>query len=144
MEFRVALLQLQASLPAERRLENEAERLRLVQQLLNLSTSSSTTLSKSNTRRSNSAKALKGLTSTAEPAPIAGLGATAERSVGDASSTVEVGSRRPLAAPELPELVSGHYLLDFGSVTKGINKSKKVKMINLSSQMVSAVLVLQP
>jgi hypothetical protein len=38
--------------------------------------------------------------------------------------------------PKLPELVSGHYLLDFGCVTKGINKSRKVKMTNLSPQQV--------
>jgi len=33
--------------------------------------------------------------------------------------------------------VSGHYLLDFGYVTKGINKSKKVKITNLGTQPVS-------
>jgi hypothetical protein len=32
--------------------------------------------------------------------------------------------------------VSAHYVLDFGSVTKGINKSKKVKLTNMSPQQV--------
>jgi len=39
-------------------------------------------------------------------------------------------------APKIPELVSGHYLLDFGCVTKGTNKSRKVKLTNMSTQQV--------
>ena len=46
-------------------------------------------------------------------------------------------TKRPTAAPAIPELVSGHYLLDFGYTTKGINKSKKVKLTNMGMQQVS-------
>jgi hypothetical protein len=45
-------------------------------------------------------------------------------------------TKRPLAAPAVPELISGHYLLDFGYTTKGINKSKKVKLTNMGVQQV--------
>jgi hypothetical protein len=55
----------------------------------------------------------------------------------DGGATEREGRRRPPAPPPLPELVSGHYLLDFGYVTKGINKSKKVKITNLGTQPVS-------
>lgn len=47
--------------------------------------------------------------------------------------------KRAPVAPKIPELVSGHYLLDFGCVTKGINKSRKVKLTNMSTQQVGAV-----
>ena len=46
--------------------------------------------------------------------------------------------RRPLVPPKLPELVSAHYLLDFGHVTKGTNKSRKIKLTNMSAQQVRA------
>jgi hypothetical protein len=61
--------------------------------------------------------------------------AVAEASNADAASALG-GSSRPLVAPKLPELVSAHYVLDFGSMTKGINKSKKVKLTNMSNQQV--------
>jgi hypothetical protein len=35
--------------------------------------------------------------------------------------------------PKLPELYGGHYLVDFGYVTKGTNKTRKVKLINTST-----------
>jgi hypothetical protein len=71
--------------------------------------------------------------STAAPSPS--LGATA--AAPDATSGQSVPKRAPVA-PKIPELVSGHYLLDFGCVTKGINKSRKVKLTNMSTQQVGA------
>lgn len=134
------MLQLQASLPAEKRLDNEAERIRLVQQLLlaDSTSSSSHIASKASTRRSSSASSAKsgktGAAAVQQLQPVAAV-AAAEPSSADAASTVG-GSARPPVAPKLPELVSAHYVLDFGSVTKGINKSKKVKLTNMSPQQV--------
>lgn len=133
---------MQASLPADKRLDNEAERIRLVHQLLaanSTSTSSSGTLSKASTRRnssaSNAAAGRAGATAKQATQPMVAA-VEAQASSADAASTVG-GSMRPLVPPKLPELVSAHYVLDFGSVTKGINKSKKVKLTNMSPQQVT-------
>lgn len=53
-----------------------------------------------------------------------------------AAPQAEAAARRTPVPPKLPELVSGHYLLDFGCVAKGINKSRKVKLTNMSTQQV--------
>jgi hypothetical protein len=134
----ILLLQLQASLPAEKRLDNEAERIGLVQQLLQVDSgsSSSTAPIKVVTRRSSSASTVKpGKAAAAATQQHAAAVAVAEASSADAASAFG-GSSRPLVAPKLPELVSAHYVLDFGSVTKGINKSKKVKLTSMSPQQV--------
>lgn len=127
------MLQLAASLPAEKWLENDAERIRLVQQLLS-GPSSNAVPSKASTRRP-SRSASRAAQQQAQPTLVT-AGPATEASTADAASALVSGTRHPPVAPKLPELVSGHYLLDFGSVVKGINKSKKVKMTNMSSQQV--------
>ena len=40
--------------------------------------------------------------------------------------------------PKVPELCAAHYVLDFGYVSKGLNKSRKIKFTNISTQPVRA------
>lgn len=67
------------------------------------------------------------------PSSIAGTVADGGETAGKGAAR----TRRPPQAPKLPDLWSAHYLLDFGFVTKGINKSRKVKLTNTSTQTVS-------
>jgi hypothetical protein len=147
--------QLQSALKPESRLEYEAERLRLKQLLLKLegaadSRASPRSSSASSSRASSAvpktpsrstslkgaAAASKGSPAASSAAPSAGLVATAAGP--DAAAGQAVPKRAPVT-PKIPGLVSGHYLLDFGCVTKGINKSRKVKLTNMSTQLVGAV-----
>eukprot|EP00775_Hariotina_reticulata_P008964 gene8964-9139_t len=144
------LAQLMAALAPEKRLEFEAERLRLVQQLLSVVGNSATaganaaseahsgrgtaTNTRANSRGRNSLEpAVAGVTTATSTEPNS---STEPGSTGSVASTSQ---RRPGVAPKLPDLVSGHYLLDFGCVTKGTSKSRKVKLTNMSSQQVAFV-----
>lgn len=149
------LLQLQAALAPEKRLENEAERLRVKQLLLDAerfsTTVDSTDSPRSTSRGGRSISAtgrtaqtsaslkdsLRGSTSSAAaPQAAASQAASTAGAAGTTDAAGPTGSRRPPVAPKIPELVSGHYLLDFGYVTKGTNKSRKVKLTNMSTQQV--------
>lgn len=150
-------LQLQAALTPDKRLENEAEQLRLIHLLLTLEGKSTQTAdsprsssSQGGSRRSSLAAGKTALKSASQKGSLQGstsstaavqLPASLGSSVAPppaacASSPGPTGTRRLPVAPKLPELVSGHYLLDFGCVTKGVNKSRKVKMTNMSTQQV--------
>lgn len=72
----------------------------------------------------------------ADAATAAELPVQVPQQSANAATAVARTARRTPVAPKLPQLVSGHYVLDFGSVIKGVNKSKKVKMTNMSSQLV--------
>lgn len=147
-------LQLQASLTPEKRLENEAERLRLKQLLLKLEGGVAASPDGNSRRASTSSRASSAVAKTAgkaasikSDAEAGGASVAApQASMASISSSpaaapsAEAGgqpaSRRGPVPPKLPALVSGHYLLDFGRVTKGINKSRKVKVTNMSTQQV--------
>lgn len=150
------LLQLQAALAPEKRLENEAERLKVKQLLLDAERFSATVDSTDSPRSSTSRggrsisttgrtaqtsaslkDSLRGSTSSAAaPQAAASQAASIASAAGTIDAAGPTGSRRPPVAPKIPELVSGHYLLDFGCVTKGTNKSRKVKLTNMSTQQV--------
>lgn len=147
------LLQLNASLTPEKRLENEAERLRLKQLLLKLeagtvasSTSDSTRRASSSSRASSANAKNAGRTASAKgdsesstnpvAAPQASMASLGSSPAAAGDAKVESAPRRGPVPPKIPALVSGHYVLDFGCVTKGINKSRKVKLTNMSTQQV--------
>jgi hypothetical protein len=137
-------LQLMAALAPEKRLEFEAERLRLVQQLLSVAGNSTTVganaaagLLKARSMTANTYLNSSRGRNSLEPAVANTTAATPAES----SSSAEAGSigsiaSRPGAVSKLPDLISGHYLLDFGCATKGTTKSRKVKLTNMSSQQV--------
>jgi hypothetical protein len=161
-------VQLQAAFPPDKRLENEAERVRLRDLLVDMATASSCPADGPAARRSSTASSLRGISAgggsaskrssmkercgstsgsasgsgaalAAVPAeaPVLPAGPAPDAPAGDdAAAAVDLapGVKRTPLQPKLPELVSGHYLLDFGSVTKGINKQRKVKLTNLSAQ----------
>lgn len=143
--------QLFAALPPDKQLDFKAERLRLLHQLVAdpkpargsaSAENSSATLRRTN----NSIKSTK--TATPRDAAAGGeLSTQASQQGADATAPTGSGTKRPPVAPKIPELISGHYVLDFGSVVKGVNKSRKVKMTNMSSQLVGHLLAqtcLQP
>lgn len=136
----------------EKRLENEAERLRLKQLLLKLeggvaanpdgsrraSTSSraSSAVAKTAGKAASIKSDAEGGASVAAPqASMASIGSSPAAAL-SAEAGGQPAPRRGPVPPKLPALVSGHYLLDFGCVTKGINKSRKVKLTNMSTQQV--------
>lgn len=135
----------------EKRLENEAERLRLKQLLLKLE--GGVAASPDGSRRaSTSSRASSAVAKTAGKAASIKSDAEAGARVAApqasmasicspaAALSAEAGGqpapRRGPVPPKLPALVSGHYLLDFGSVTNGINKLRKFKLTNMSTQQV--------
>lgn len=146
--------QLQGALGPERRLDNEAERLRLKQLLLSiersalgtsatdsprsgsLSSSRATSAGQARAAR-NSSSLQEALRSSTTSSAVAESLPAKEGSISAATDAAgKASTRRAPAPPKIPELVSGHYVLDFGCVTKGINKSRKVKMTNMSTQQV--------
>lgn len=145
--------QLMAALAPDKRLEFEAERLRLVQQLLSRAGSSATAGATAAATAATAAQSGRGTESNTraysrgrnslEPA-VAGVTAAlstepnSSTEAGSTGSVASTGQRIPGVAPKLPDLVSGHYLLDFGCVTKGTSKSRKVKLTNMSSQQVTS------
>jgi hypothetical protein len=153
-----AKLQIQASLAPEKRLENEAERLRLKQQLLKLEGGVTVSSTSDNSRRASTSSRASSATAhiAVKTASLfrgsdasTGTAAAAQSSMVSLSSSpaavtaepgVQAPTRKGPVPPKIPELVSGHYLLDFGCVTKGINKSRKVKLTNMSTQHVSHLL----
>lgn len=150
-------MQVQASLAPEKRLENEAERLRLKQQLLKLEGGATVSSTSDNSRRASTSSRASSATAHAAGKTASvfrgsdtstGTSAAAQSSMvslstSPAAVTAEPGvpsTRKGPVPSKIPELVSGHYLLDFGCVTKGINKSRKVKLTNMSTQHVSHML----
>jgi hypothetical protein len=149
--------QLQGALGPERRLDNEAERLRLKQLLLTMERSAlgtsatdsprSGSLSSSRATSAGQARAARNSSSLQDALRSSTTSSAAveaspakEASISAATDAAgKTSTRRLPAPPKIPELVSGHYVLDFGCVTKGINKSRKVKMTNMSTQQVRAL-----
>jgi hypothetical protein len=151
-------VQIQASLTPERRFENEAERLRLKQQLLKLEGGSTVSSTSGNSSRANTSSRASSATAhtagnsaslfhgseTSTVTTTAAQPSMVSLSSSPAAVTAEPGVQAPTrkgpVPPKIPELVSGHYLLDFGCVIKGVNKSRKVKLTNMSTQYVSHLL----
>lgn len=142
-----------AGLTAEKRLELEAERARLVQLLLDPAVAASASAEVAAMVATAQAAAAEALAAAAALAP--------QPSVSDASDSEQSGSnggralsvprrsvpgasaaamRRLPPAPKLPAVASAHYVLDFGYATKGVNKTRKVKVTNTSVQQVQFLL----
>lgn len=115
------LAQLDAAMSVERRLEHEAERLRLVHQLLHGAAPVLPLLMPEPSSVSAAADAVPAL----DGSPAASRGSSAASK-----------PRRPVSAPVVLGLVAAHYVVDFGYVTKGTSKSRKVKLSNISTQAV--------
>jgi hypothetical protein len=149
----VFALQLQASLTPEKRLENEAERQRLKQLLLrqeagvpaspdgsHRGSTSTSRASSAGAKPAGKAANIKGKqeasVSVAAPQVSMASISSSPAAVLSAEAGGQPAPRHGPVPPKIPALVSGHYLLDFGCVTKGINKSRKVKLTNMSTQQV--------
>lgn len=149
-------------LPPERRLEVEAERLRLIQMLLLATPAVDSEMEAAggvdsdvcNPAAARGSGACTSLSGTA-PASLSSSPAVLAAAQSAASSTDSVPTAQQVAPagaaaaspqrrlppqPQLPALISGHYLLDFGPVVKGLSKSRKVRLSNLGSQAVALVI----
>jgi hypothetical protein len=152
MIARDRLAQIAASLTPEKRQDLEAERARLVQLLLDpeaAAAAAAEVQSMVAAAQEAAAAAASAAAAAAAAAATGGLGAqpsaatlAATEKGSTAGSTTAAArkaapvTRRVPAPPKLPGLASAHYVLDFGYATKGVNKTRKVKISNTSMQRV--------
>jgi hypothetical protein len=148
MAARDRLAQAAASMSPERRQDLEAERARLVHLLLDpAATAAAAAEVASMVAAAQEAAASAAAAATAAAATVAAplaaqpsattVAATERGSVaGGKGGAKQTAVRRLPPPPQLPELASAHYLLDFGFAAKGVNKTRKVKITNTSMQSV--------